>query len=231
MSPEVAAALPADELDMFVRNAHHVRVLRGRRWGSWDEDQASLGTRPVSSSGPAQILIGSRRLKLHHSTLRRARPQPTSRCLRSPRCSCRTRVRTHPTRAWRRRSLRSLADASTVTADALTKEVQALVGAAAVLPSEVEDAVGEMCVRPSSAAFLLADTRLQRARADGGPAEHGGVPRRARRAGGDQAHHAPVCPRRGRVRRGPRRVVDGHGRHVKVVRGWCGVDAVLRCNL
>ncbi|KAH9949739.1 hypothetical protein B0H21DRAFT_88179 [Amylocystis lapponica] len=119
-SPDVAAVLPADELDTFVRNAHHVRVLRGRRWGALDEDGAAL----------ASLLATA--------------PRETA---------------THLALSALSILLAQDADASAVTPEALTKEVQALVGADVELPSEVEDAVGEIARAPTAdlpntAAFL-----------------------------------------------------------------------------
>ena len=45
--PEIAPAVSDEEIDTFVKNAHHIRVLRGRRWGEWDADKEALGARPV----------------------------------------------------------------------------------------------------------------------------------------------------------------------------------------
>ena len=44
--PEIAPAVSDEEIDTFVKNAHHIRVLRGRRWGAWDADKEALGARP-----------------------------------------------------------------------------------------------------------------------------------------------------------------------------------------
>lgn len=41
--PDVAPHVDSEELDTFVKNAHHVRVLRGRRWGAWAADRAAVG--------------------------------------------------------------------------------------------------------------------------------------------------------------------------------------------
>ncbi|THH17970.1 hypothetical protein EUX98_g9034 [Antrodiella citrinella] len=42
---------PLDDsmVDLFVKNTHHVKVLRGRRWGVWEEDKNAI----ASSFGPA----------------------------------------------------------------------------------------------------------------------------------------------------------------------------------
>lgn len=44
--PEIAQAVSDEEIDTFVKNAHHIRVLRGRRWGEWDADKEALGACP-----------------------------------------------------------------------------------------------------------------------------------------------------------------------------------------
>ncbi|KAJ3477723.1 hypothetical protein NLI96_g10270 [Meripilus lineatus] len=31
-------------VDLFVKNAHHIKLLRGKRWGAWEEDRASVGS-------------------------------------------------------------------------------------------------------------------------------------------------------------------------------------------
>ena len=33
-----------DEIDSFVKNAHHIKLLRGRRYGVFDESKEELGT-------------------------------------------------------------------------------------------------------------------------------------------------------------------------------------------
>jgi NEDD8-activating enzyme E1 regulatory subunit len=37
--------VPVDEqiVDLFVRNSHHLKLMRGRKWGSFDEDKNALG--------------------------------------------------------------------------------------------------------------------------------------------------------------------------------------------
>ena len=41
--PEIAPAVSDEEIDTFVKNAHHVRVLRGKQWGTLDKDREALG--------------------------------------------------------------------------------------------------------------------------------------------------------------------------------------------
>jgi len=38
--------LPLDDsmVDLFVRNTHHLKVLRGRRWGAWEEDKSAVAS-------------------------------------------------------------------------------------------------------------------------------------------------------------------------------------------
>ncbi|KAI0916687.1 hypothetical protein AcV5_003113 [Taiwanofungus camphoratus] len=40
--PDLAKEMDEEEMGTFVKNAHHVRVLRGRRWGAWEEDRAGV---------------------------------------------------------------------------------------------------------------------------------------------------------------------------------------------
>ncbi|CCM05676.1 uncharacterized protein FIBRA_07906 [Fibroporia radiculosa] len=42
--PDIAPLMTADQLDTFVKNAHHIRVLRGTRWGEWDTGAGTLAT-------------------------------------------------------------------------------------------------------------------------------------------------------------------------------------------
>lgn len=39
-------SMPVDEsmVDLFIKNTHHVKVLRGRKWGALEEDKSALGT-------------------------------------------------------------------------------------------------------------------------------------------------------------------------------------------
>lgn len=41
--PEAAAGADPEEVDSFVKNSHHLRVLRGKRWGAFDADREALG--------------------------------------------------------------------------------------------------------------------------------------------------------------------------------------------
>ena len=41
--PEVAKAANPDEVDTFVKNAHHLRVLRGKQLGAFDKDRDAVG--------------------------------------------------------------------------------------------------------------------------------------------------------------------------------------------
>ncbi|GBE84542.1 hypothetical protein SCP_0605210 [Sparassis crispa] len=108
--PEIAPDVDSEELDTFVKNAHHIRVLRGRRWGTWDEERkftSSLESSPRETATHLSLAA--------LSTLLSQDPDPLS-----------------------------------VTAEGLTKEVQALVGAGVDLPKEVEDAVGELARAPTA---------------------------------------------------------------------------------
>ncbi|KAI0827220.1 hypothetical protein BC628DRAFT_1318861 [Trametes gibbosa] len=40
--PEVAENADPEEVDTFVKNSHHLRVLRGKQWGSFDTDRESV---------------------------------------------------------------------------------------------------------------------------------------------------------------------------------------------
>ncbi|KAI0700659.1 hypothetical protein C8T65DRAFT_657406 [Cerioporus squamosus] len=42
--PEIAKAANPEEVDTFVRNAHHLRVLRGKQFGAFDKDREALVT-------------------------------------------------------------------------------------------------------------------------------------------------------------------------------------------
>jgi len=35
-----------DDVDTFIKNAHGLKLLRGTRWGAFDEDKSALGTKP-----------------------------------------------------------------------------------------------------------------------------------------------------------------------------------------
>lgn len=41
--PDLAKKISEDELDTFLKNAHHLRVLRGKQWGAWDKEPEALG--------------------------------------------------------------------------------------------------------------------------------------------------------------------------------------------
>ena len=41
--PEVAATVNPDEVDSFVKNSHHLRVLRGKQLAAFDKDQETIG--------------------------------------------------------------------------------------------------------------------------------------------------------------------------------------------
>lgn len=40
--PELAKSVVPDEVDMFVKNSHHLRVLRGKQLGVLDRDMEAL---------------------------------------------------------------------------------------------------------------------------------------------------------------------------------------------
>ncbi|CDO73930.1 hypothetical protein BN946_scf185016.g87 [Trametes cinnabarina] len=40
--PELATSADPEEVDTFVKNAHHLRVLRGKQWGTLDQDRAAV---------------------------------------------------------------------------------------------------------------------------------------------------------------------------------------------
>ncbi|KAI0732589.1 hypothetical protein C8Q72DRAFT_817796 [Fomitopsis betulina] len=42
--PDIAPAISDEDIDTFVKNAHHIRVLRGCRWGEWDTDKEALAS-------------------------------------------------------------------------------------------------------------------------------------------------------------------------------------------
>ena len=41
--PEVAKSANPDEVDTFVKNAHHLRVLRGKQLGAFDKARDAVG--------------------------------------------------------------------------------------------------------------------------------------------------------------------------------------------
>lgn len=41
--PDVAKSANPDEVDTFVKNAHHLRVLRGKQLGAFDQDREAIG--------------------------------------------------------------------------------------------------------------------------------------------------------------------------------------------
>ncbi|KAL1939295.1 hypothetical protein VTO73DRAFT_10098 [Trametes versicolor] len=47
--PDAAAGADPEEVDSFVKNSHHLRVLRGKRWGAFDADREALGNALVST--------------------------------------------------------------------------------------------------------------------------------------------------------------------------------------
>ncbi|KAI0079164.1 hypothetical protein K474DRAFT_1689972 [Panus rudis PR-1116 ss-1] len=107
-------------VNLFIKNVHHIKVLRGKKFGSWDENQEN-----VAQSLQFAPLETATHLALNAlSTLLARNPDPTS-----------------------------------VTAEALTAEIQQVVGQSVQLPTEVENAVGEIARAPTSelpntAAFL-----------------------------------------------------------------------------
>lgn len=42
--PEIARSVNPEEVESFVKNAHHIRVLRGKQWGAMDQDREAIGT-------------------------------------------------------------------------------------------------------------------------------------------------------------------------------------------
>lgn len=64
--PEVAKSANPEEVDTFVKNSHHLRVLRGKRWGAFDADREALGTLLVltTSSGPLTCAMGNSQLAI-----------------------------------------------------------------------------------------------------------------------------------------------------------------------
>ncbi|KAM5543775.1 hypothetical protein V8D89_002392 [Ganoderma adspersum] len=40
--PEIARSVNPEEVESFVKNAHHIRVLRGKQWGAMDQDREAI---------------------------------------------------------------------------------------------------------------------------------------------------------------------------------------------
>ncbi|KAJ3519917.1 hypothetical protein NM688_g9232 [Phlebia brevispora] len=107
-------------VDAFVKNAHHIKLLRGKRFGALDEDKAALASALEIS------------------------PRETA---------------THLALSALAELLSRGTEPSGITDEALTKEVQSLVGQGVELPEQLADAVGELTRAPTAdmpniAAFL-----------------------------------------------------------------------------
>ncbi|KAI0746401.1 hypothetical protein C8Q80DRAFT_1174962 [Daedaleopsis nitida] len=115
--PEMAKAANQDEVDSFVKNAHHLRVLRGKQLGAFDTDHEAIATSlSVQPRETATHLALSALSSLHSRE-------------------------------------------AEVTVEALTAEVQSIVGEGVDLPEEVDATVGEVARAPTAdlpnmAAFL-----------------------------------------------------------------------------
>ncbi|KAI0713985.1 hypothetical protein C8Q76DRAFT_733003 [Earliella scabrosa] len=114
---EVAKSANPDEVDTFVKNAHHLRVLRGKQLGAYDKDRdavvSSLSMQPRETA--THLAISAL------STL--------------------------------------LAEDTEVTVEALTAEVQSIIGEGIEFPDELDAAIGEVARAPTAdlpnmAAFL-----------------------------------------------------------------------------
>ncbi|KAH9829038.1 uncharacterized protein C8Q71DRAFT_912070 [Rhodofomes roseus] len=136
--PDLAPTISDEEIDTFVKNAHHVRVLRGRRWSEWDADKEALASSLTISPRETAAHLGLAALS---ALLNKA-----------PGKRCRTGTSDHASRGC-------VADGSTVTVDGLRAEVQQLVGQDIELPEDVDTAIGEIARAPTAdlpntAAFL-----------------------------------------------------------------------------
>ena len=49
--PDVAKSANPEEEESFVKNAHHLRVLRGKQLGAFDKDREALGAFPSITAG------------------------------------------------------------------------------------------------------------------------------------------------------------------------------------
>ncbi|KAI0710486.1 hypothetical protein C8Q76DRAFT_737619 [Earliella scabrosa] len=115
--PEVAKSANPDEVDTFVKNAHHLRVLRGKQLGAFDKDRDAV----VNSLSMQPRETGTHLALSALSTL--------------------------------------LAQDTEVTVEALTAEVQSIIGEGIEFPDELDAAIGEVARAPTAdlpnmAAFL-----------------------------------------------------------------------------
>ncbi|KAI0325555.1 hypothetical protein GY45DRAFT_1438278 [Cubamyces sp. BRFM 1775] len=56
--PEFAQTANPEEVDTFVKNSHHLRVLRGKRWGAFDQDREALANSFVMSPKETATHLG-----------------------------------------------------------------------------------------------------------------------------------------------------------------------------
>lgn len=135
-------------VDAFVKNAHHLRLLRGREFGVWEKDQAALGAfripyTPFCFADAVWFCVANAlqtfpretathlALSAHANLLARDTGTSPSPSLLP------TRTETH---------VRLASDPSSITAESLTTEIQSIVGQGVALPDELADAVGEVYV-------------------------------------------------------------------------------------
>lgn len=138
--------IDAAVVDAFIKNAHHIKLLRGKQFGAFDRDPAALGTPPLPPPpSPSLPTKNSRALRsgVPADPAPRDRDAPRAhralRAARHHRCVC--------IRGARRRCVLTAPPApADITLEALTAAVQALVGADAELPDELAAAAGELCV-------------------------------------------------------------------------------------
>jgi amyloid beta precursor protein binding protein 1 len=117
--------VPVDDaiVDSFVKNAHALVVLRGKPWGTFDEDKAALG----KTLGPC---IGSNCLLSSVGLAESLSTTPKETCIHL---------------ALSALSLLQASDTSvSPSAESIRAKIQSIVGQSTELPDEADDAIGEM---------------------------------------------------------------------------------------
>ena len=114
------ASVPDTLIDVFVKNAHALHVLRGTQWGTFDRDKPALGLWSL-------CLIP---LFIHFSTVNALAENPKAASIHLALSALSAVKEQGPT--------------SVITTESLRKQIQNLVGDEVDLPECFDDAIGEM---------------------------------------------------------------------------------------
>lgn len=133
-------------VDAFVKNAHHLRLLRGREFGVWEKDQAALGAfrvlyTPFCFTNATWSCVANALQTFPRETATHLALSAHANLLARD-----TGTSLSPSFLPTLTHVHSAPDPSSITAESLTTEIQTIVGQGVALPDELADAVGEVYV-------------------------------------------------------------------------------------